>query len=76
LGLASASVAHATRHACSPSDTSFPCRLDQLLQWLDAAAIVLVLVLLAVIVVAIHLYRKNRPQTSPTHREDHRTDRR
>jgi hypothetical protein len=70
--IAFASVAHAATHACSASDTSFPCRLDQLLHWLDAAAILLFLILLAVIVVAIHLYRKNRTQNPPNHRTDRR----
>lgn len=46
--------------ACSPADTSLACRLTGLLNWLEAAAVVLTLVLLVVIGVAIHLIRKNR----------------
>lgn len=51
---------HTVTPACSPSDTSFACRLNGLLNWLEATAVVLALVLLVVIGVAIHLFRKNK----------------
>ncbi|HEY5381343.1 MAG TPA: hypothetical protein VIJ65_03750 [Acidobacteriaceae bacterium] len=60
-------AAQAATTDCSASDATLSCRLTGVLHWLDAAAILLVLVLLAVIGIAIYVYRKNRAD-HPEHR--------
>lgn len=46
--------------ACPADSTSLECRLLGLLHWLEAAALILVILLVIVIGVAVHLFRKNR----------------
>jgi hypothetical protein len=54
--------------ACDKAGDSFKCRLVGILNFLDAAAIVLGFVLLLVIVLAVRMYRKNRSaEKSPGH---------
>jgi hypothetical protein len=55
-----APAAFADTTACPANSTALDCRMLGLLHWLDAAAIVLVILLIIVIGVAIHLIRKNR----------------
>ena len=52
--------AFAASSSCPPSDTSLPCRLTGVLNWLEVAAVILALILLAVIALAFHLIRKNQ----------------
>lgn len=59
LPLLAATVAHAAT-SCAADSTSLDCRLTGVLHWLEAAAFVLGIVLIVVIVVAVHLIRKNR----------------
>ncbi len=59
--LFTSAAAQAQTAACSASDSSLNCRLTGLLHWLEAAALVLAIVLIAVIAIAVHLFRKNRP---------------
>ena len=53
-------AAFADSTACPANSTSLECRLMELLHWLEATALVLVILLVIVIGVAIHLFRKNR----------------
>ena len=53
-------TARAVTPACSPTDTTFACRLTGLLTWLQAAAVILAVVLVVVIGVTVHLIRKNQ----------------
>lgn len=46
--------------ACPVDSTSLECRLLGFLHWLEAAALILIVLLVVVIGVAIHLFRKNR----------------
>ena len=53
-------AAFADSTACPADSTSLECRMLGLLHWLEAAALVLVILLVIVIGVAVHLFRKNR----------------
>jgi hypothetical protein len=53
-------TAFADSPACPANSTALDCRLLGFLRWLEATALVLVVLLVIVIGVAIHLIRKNR----------------
>lgn len=58
--LLNALQAYGATQPCSPTDNSLPCRLTGVLNWLEAAAVILAIILLVVIGVAVHLIRKNQ----------------
>jgi uncharacterized membrane protein len=60
LALLAPVTAFADSTACAANSTSLECKLRGFLQWLEAAAWVLVILLVIVIALAIHLVRKNR----------------
>lgn len=55
---------------CSDSANPLQCRLNQVLNLLDVAAVVLGLILVAALVFAVRIYRRNRRSDPSLHRAE------